>query len=210
MRAVLFDLDGTIVDSAPDIHAALAAAMVANRLPAPTLAETTSWIGGGVNKLVERALAREPERAAGVVAAFREAYAAAPAVRTRVYDGMGDVLDHVLGHLQVPIAIVTNKPHDLAVAIAGAVLGRWRFAVIDGQQPGLPLKPSGEPALRAARAIGVEPSSCLFVGDSDVDVLCARAAGMRVIGAAWGYRPREELMAADAVADHPRALLALM
>ncbi len=126
-RAILFDLDGTLVDSLPDIAAALTGAMVEHGLAAPARDAVRDWIGGGVRVLVERALAGHtaPHALADdILAGFRARYAAAPATCLRVFPGLDAALDRIAA-TAAALAIVTNKPHDLAVAITAAVLGRF-------------------------------------------------------------------------------------
>jgi phosphoglycolate phosphatase len=137
-------------------------------------------------------------------------YRAHPVVQTRVYDGIPALLDHLAP--RATLAILSNKPHDLTVAIAERLLGRWPFAVIAGQRPGIPLKPSPEPALIIAEELGVPPDACVLVGDSPSDVVTARAAGMVAAGVSWGFRPRAELVAAEPkwLADTPADLRALV
>jgi phosphoglycolate phosphatase len=205
-RAILFDLDGTLVDSLDDIAAALVRALADHGLPAPTRASVRSWIGGGAKTLVERAVA--PGLVAPVLERFRAHYAAAPVVHTRVFPGLEVVLDGIAG--RVALAVVTNKPHELAVQIAAVTLARWPFAVVAGHRSGRALKPSPEPALAVAAELGVAPEECAFVGDAGTDVEAAHAAGMRSVAVTWGYRPREELLGAQLVVDEPAGLAQLV
>ena len=207
MRAVLFDLDGTLVDSLDDIAAALVRAMADHDLPAPARAQVRAWIGGGARTLVERAVASRA-LVDVVLARFAVHYADAPAVHTRVYDGLAPVLDRMAG--KVALAVVTNKPHELAVRIADKLLAPWPFAVISGHRPGVPLKPDPAPALEVAARLAVPPAACAFVGDAATDVETADAAGMMSVAVTWGYRPRAELLAAKLVVDAPAELAQLI
>ncbi|MCX5746432.1 MAG: HAD-IA family hydrolase [Proteobacteria bacterium] len=201
---ILFDLDGTLVDSLPDIADALAAAMRDRGHVAPSHAVVRTWIGGGARNLVAHAVAAEEVEP--VLARFRAHYAATPVAATRLYDGIAELLDGVVarGHR---LAILSNKPHDLTVRIAAALLARWPFVDVVGGRDGTPLKPSPVAALAIAAAAGVAPQACTMVGDAPSDVVMARAAGMRAVAVTWGYRPRAELVAAapDVIVDEPRA-----
>lgn len=199
VRAILFDLDGTLVDSLEDIAVALDAALVDAGLPTPTRPLVRSWIGGGAANLVRRAV-DHLGRGAGpspddVLARFRAHYAAVPVRHTRVFAELEPELERFAAS-NITLGVLTNKPHDLAVKIADALLGRWPFAVIAGQRAGIPLKPDPMPALMLAEELGVQAAQCALVGDAGTDIETAHAAGMIPVGVTWGYRPREELVAA--------------
>jgi phosphoglycolate phosphatase len=214
IRAVLFDLDGTLVDSLADIASALSAALADHALAKPSLDTVRTWIGGGARNLVAHAIdaARlAPNMVDVVLARFRVHYAAAPIVETRLYPGLAPVLDELVG-ADLRLAVLTNKPHDLAVRICAPLLAPWPFGMIVGQRPGIALKPDPGAALEIAAQLGIPPEDCAFVGDSAVDLETARAAGMRAIGVSWGFRPRAELEACHPwlVIDEPAGLRALL
>ncbi len=208
IQAVIFDLDGTLVDSLDDIAAALGGALGDAGLAQPPIELVRGWIGDGAHSLVRRAVDGRADVDA-VLASFRERYRAQPIVRTRLYDGMAAALD-VLAAPGRSFAVLSNKPHDLTRTIADRLLGAWPFAAVFGQRPGLPLKPDPTVALIAAGELGVPPARCAFVGDSGIDVETGAAAGMRTIAVSWGFRDRAELEAAhpDAIADRPEDLAA--
>lgn len=214
-RAILFDLDGTLVDSADDIGAALTAALADADVPPPSGAEVRSWVGGGAADLVRKAIAQlapsaDPAIHARVLARFYIHYRARPFARTALYPGLAPVLDR-LAEAGRALAVLSNKPHDLTVTIAEALLGAWPFAVVAGARPHHPLKPDPEPALIVAAELGVPPEACALVGDAVSDLACARAAGMMAVAVTWGYRPRAELIAAmpALLVDDPAELQAL-
>lgn len=208
IRAAIFDLDGTLIDSLGDIARALGEAMRGAGLPVPGLDAVRGWVGDGARSLVARAVDGRAD-VDSVHGAFRAAYRAAPMAQTRLYDGLGAALDALAGH-GLTFAIVSNKPHDLTQTLAAAMLGGWPFAVVFGQRPHLPLKPDPTVALIAADELGLAPSACAFIGDSGIDVATARAAEMRAVAVSWGFRPRGELEAAgpDALIDAPAELCA--
>jgi phosphoglycolate phosphatase len=209
-RAILFDLDGTLVDSLDDIAAALVAALADHDLPAPAREQVRAWIGGGARTLVARALAgRGDALVEPVLDRFRVHYAAAPVVHTHVYAGLPAVLDRMVSAGRT-LAVLTNKPHDLAVRICDALLAPWPFAVIAGARSGVPLKPDPTPARLVAAELDVAPEACALVGDAGTDIETARAAGMIAVGVSWGFRPRDELSGAQLVCDEPAQLGALV
>ena len=211
-RAILFDLDGTLADSLADITAALTRALADHQLPAPALADVRGWVGGGARQLVELAVAAAGAAALAtpVYMKFQRHYAAAPTTHTALYPGIADVLDR-LAATHRTLAVLTNKPHELTLQITDQLLARWPFAVIAGHRPGVPLKPSPEPALIVAAELGVPAAACALVGDSPSDLVTAHAAGMIPIAVTWGYRPRAELIAAQPaqIFDEPAQLVAL-
>ncbi|MBA3453519.1 MAG: HAD-IA family hydrolase [Deltaproteobacteria bacterium] len=214
IRAVLFDLDGTLIDSLADISSALCAALADHSLAQPTIDTVRTWIGGGARNLIVHAIdaARlAPDMVDVVLARFRVHYAAAPIVKTRLYPGLAPVLDELVV-ADLRLAVLTNKPHDLAVRICGPLLAPWPFGMIVGQRAGVALKPDPGAALQIAAELGVPPEDCAFVGDSAVDLDTARAAGMRAVGVSWGFRPRDELEACNPwlLVDDPAGLRALL
>ena len=212
MRAVLFDMDGTLVDSLGDIAASLNHVLAEAGLPTHALAEYRFLVGDGASELVRRALPRDRQHLhAELLAAYKARYRTHLIVDTRPFDGIEDTLAELERH-GVPKAVITNKPHAPAVEIVERLLGGFTWAAIEGQRDGIPHKPDPTGALAIARTLGVDPARCVFVGDTDTDMKTAVNAGMLPIGCAWGLRSREELIANGArhVIDHPRDLVALV
>jgi phosphoglycolate phosphatase len=210
-KLVLFDLDGTLVDSAPDIAAALNAALVELGQPAHPLDEVTSYVGDGAAKLVERAAGPVSEvDQQRLLERFKALYAANVCVHTRVYPGVVDTLEAFAARA-IPLAIVTNKPGDMARDLVRALgIGRF-FADVVGDGDGFPRKPSPEIALAVCARHAVAPADALLVGDGLPDVRLARAAGCRAAAVTWGYTPRDALAdeRPEWVIDRPASLLQL-
>jgi phosphoglycolate phosphatase len=208
-RAIVFDLDGTLVDSLDDIGDHLNAALGDHGFPARTRAEIRAWVGYGAENLVARAVPRPPDHVGEVLARFRERYRERPVVKTRVYPGLDHVLDAIAPGRQ--LAVLSNKPNDLTVRIAAELLARWPFAVVHGQQAGRPHKPDPASVLAVIAELGVGVGECVLIGDSEVDVATARAAGMRGVGVSWGLRDVAIVIAAgpDHLVDTPAELAAL-
>jgi phosphoglycolate phosphatase len=214
MTAVLFDLDGTLIDSLEDIAGALNDTLAELGLPTHAIDDVRKLVGYGAAELVRGALPddrRDPAAEAEVLARYRARYRAHLVVRTRPYDGVEAMLE-ALEADGVPKAIVTNKPHDATLEITQRLLGRFRWDAVLGQQPGVPHKPDPSGALEIARRLGVDPGACFFVGDSDTDMRTSTNAGMIAVGCLWGFRGREELVRCGArhLVAHPRELLPLV
>lgn len=198
---LLFDFDGTLIDSRSDLTSSITL-MLAEMGHAPLPDErVVSFIGEGVWRLVERALRasqeREPESADIDCALdiFRRHYSGHLLDQTRVYPEVHETLAH-FRHL--PKAVVTNKPYDFTLAILEGLGLRSHFAVVIGGDSLAERKPAPQPLLEAARRCGCAPAECVMVGDSRVDVLAGRTAGMVTCGFVAGFSGRAELVAARA------------
>jgi phosphoglycolate phosphatase len=203
--AYLFDLDGTLVDTAPDINAALNRTLVAAGYPAVDEALTRHWVGFGVRALVIQALERHglPEaRTDDLVEVFIGHYEAEIAVRSQPYPGVVEALQ-TLREGGARLGVVTNKRAQFTEPLLEALrLDGYFDTVVSGDTAAEP-KPAPIPALYACEVLRTVPSDALFVGDSDTDVRCARAAGCPVVVVRDGYNhgtPATEL-GADAVID---------
>ena len=215
VRALLFDLDGTLVDTAPDITAAVDATLrTLDRAPIES-ATVRSYIGRGVDTLLHRVLTGEREgnaaldlhdRARDVF--FRE-YGAHNGRTAEAYPGVRDGLEHAR-RLGLSMACVTNKlQHFSDDLLAQLGLDGYFEFVIGGDA--LPQrKPDPEPLLHAARQVGIDADRCVYVGDDERDILAARNAGMKSVAALWGYRLDTDdplSWQADAAVSAPRELL---
>jgi phosphoglycolate phosphatase len=210
IRAIVFDLDGTLVDSFSDIAGALDDALAAIGHAPPPRQGVRDWIGTGSRALVELAVAHGGGGDVDVVhARFRERYRAVPIRDTAVYPGVAEVVDALAARHR--LAVLSNKPDDLTATIVAALLP-GRFAVVAGGRDGVPLKPHADAGRAVAAALGVPPEACTLVGDSAVDIAAARNAGMRSVAVTWGFRPRSELVDArpDQLVESPAELLTIL
>lgn len=191
VRALVFDLDGTLIDSAPDIHAAANRLMRELELPAFDLNTITSYIGNGIPKLVERCL--DATGATGKVPLdvaidrFKAFYAEEPALRTRPYDGVVEALA-AFSKAGCRLGVVTNKAEDLSRAALADLGMAGHFDVVIGGDTLKSKKPDPEGLLLAIARLGATPASALYVGDSEVDGETAAAAGLRFALFSGGYR----------------------
>ncbi len=213
-RAVIFDLDGTLLDSLEDLADSMNAVLLRSGLPTHPLDAYRYFVGEGIEMLVRRAVPepeRTPERLAGHVAAMRSEYEIRSVVKTRPYPGVPDLLD-ALQSREVPAAILSNKPHEATLDVVARLLGRWSFRAVLGARPTVPKKPDPAGALEIAGGLGIPPEEILYLGDTATDMRTARAACMRAVGALWGFRTADELREAGAefLARDPGDLLDLL
>jgi phosphoglycolate phosphatase len=194
LQAVLFDLDGTLLDTAADITLALSRALAEQGLKRLTETEVRTLIGRGVPVLIQRVAARlaaagERPDGAALLASFQRHYERIhqlDELRTRAYPGVAAGLAQ-LHDLGLRLAVVTNKPQPAAVAVlARCDLARWIEVVIGGDSGVLP-KPHPQPLLAACERLEVAPAAALMVGDSLIDVQAARAAGVTIVCVPYGY-----------------------
>ena len=199
-KAVLFDLDGTLLDTLDDIGGAMNRVLAQHGFDAYPLSAYRNFVGDGAEVLVRRALrpgqATEAEIPA-YIQEFKKAYAGCWDACTRPYPGIPELLD-MLAERGMPAAVLSNKPHEFTVRCVEAFLHRWRFGAVLGEQPGRPRKPDPAGALEAARLLYVKPEEVCYLGDTNTDMLTARAAGMLPVGVLWGFRPAAELLESGA------------
>ena len=209
-RAVLFDLDGTLLDTLEDLATAANRVLMAMALPPHPVAAYRTFVGEGLSTLVERILPateRTPERVAEAMHHFETVYATTWHERSAPYPGIADMLDLLASH-GIRLSILSNKPDAFTRLCVHRLLANWRFDPLLGQRPGVPKKPDPAAALEIASLLGLQAAEILYVGDSGVDMQTARAAGMDAIGVLWGFRGAEELLAAGAcrLIAHPGEL----
>ena len=185
MTGILFDLDGTLLDTLEDLKDGVNYALVTLGYPERTLEEVRRFVGNGARKLMELAV---PEGADGeaAFAVFKPYYDAHCQIKTKPYAGSPEALTYLKE--RYPVAIVSNKP-DSAVKALCADYFPGIYAL--GEAPGCPRKPAPDMVFKAMEAIGVD--RCIYVGDSEVDVLTAKNANVPCLSVLWGFRHREEI-----------------
>ncbi len=210
-KTVIFDLDGTLLDTLADLHDALNYALAAHGFPPRSLDEVRGFVGNGNWKLVQRGVPKgtDEETARAVFETFIPWYQAHSMDKTRPYDGVGETLN-ALKAAGIKMAIATNKVHS-----AAAPLCRKFFPQVDlmvGAREGLENKPAPDMLRYALEHLGVPAAEAVYVGDTEVDVQTARNAGLPCVCVAWGFRSRAEQKAAGGAvfADNAQALSKLL
>ncbi len=194
-KSIVFDLDGTLLDTLEDLADSMNHVLRERDLPTHERPAYRYFVGGGALALVQRALPPEmqsDELVADCVGEFREQYTANWNVKTKLYDGVADVLD-ALSDRPVQMGIFSNKPDDFVKLCVREYFSKWSFAIVLGQRDGIPLKPDPGGAFLAARSLNTEPQDVLYVGDTGTDMQTAVSAGMFPLGVLWGFRPEAEL-----------------
>lgn len=199
INSVIFDLDGTLIDSIEDIADCTNEMLRNNGLGIYGLDSYIQWIGNGARILIEKAVpdVKDDKTIDKLLEDYLEIYNEKYNIKTRIYPGMDKFLDKLV-EKKIPISILTNKPHAQTIKIADYYLKNWPFKFIYGQRNGIPKKPNPTVALEIIDALKVKPSETLFVGDSSTDIKTSLAAGMQAIGVTWGYGSRESMIEAGA------------
>ncbi len=213
-RAVLYDMDGTVLDTLEDLKNAVNAALAAFGRPALTLEQVRAYVGNGSRRLIELALGSDAaaEEVDRMLAWYKPWYDAHCRILTRPYPGILSLMER-LKAAGLRQAIVSNKPDSAVRALAADFFpGLAEFAVGERESEGIRRKPWPDMLDAVRGQMGLERADCLYVGDSEVDLLTAANAGLRCVSVTWGFRSREQLLAAGAetLIDTPEALAELV
>jgi len=213
-KAVLFDLDGTLLDTIQDLTDSMNRALGRFGFPRRSVEECKLFVGDGVDVFARRALPeshRDTETIAKLAAAVRTEYAGRWAEKTHPYDGIPELLD-ALTERGMKIAVLSNKPDDLTRLMVAELLPHWHFELVWGARPDLPKKPDPTGAIKIIERLAIEARQVLYLGDTNTDMKTASAAGMYAVGALWGFRTAEELTqnGAKNLIEHPTKLLELL
>ncbi len=207
-RLIAFDLDGTLIDSVPDLAAAVALTHRALNLREPSEADVRDWVGNGAPVLVERALswalesAPEPALQARAFQAFMAHYGAAPNALTTLYAGVMSTLQ-TLHRQGLKLVLITNKPERFIEPILQHFELQAYFTLCIGGDSLAEKKPHPLPLLHAAEACQTPPSACVMVGDSRHDIAAGKAAGFTTVALPYGYNHGEPIEA-----SHPDVVVA--
>ena len=212
MKGILFDLDGTLLDTLDDLTVAVNVALEAFGYPRRSREEVRRFVGNGVRRLMELAV---PEGVTGQAfeacfARMRSYYASHSAEKTAPYKGVPDLLA-ALKEREIPMALVSNKPDGLVAELAELHFPGI-FAVTVGDMPDRARKPAPDMPLYALERLGLSREEVFYVGDSEVDWQTARNAGVPIVSVTWGFRDRDVLegLGPDHLIDAPAQLLDLI
>ncbi|MDR1899754.1 MAG: HAD family hydrolase [Treponema sp.] len=213
-RCVLFDLDGTLVDTIEDIAAAMNRALEYHGFPPLPVERFPGIVGRGIGKLALDALpeeAKTEETAARVAADAARFYAENPLIHSKPYPGMVELAETLAG-MRIKTAVISNKPDAITRLVVEGLFPAGAFRAVRGEKPGVPRKPDPAAAWEILADLDSSPREAVLAGDSEVDMETAHNAGCFALGVSWGFRPRRTLEAAGAalIVDTPEEILALI
>ena len=198
-RAVIFDFDGTLLDTLDDLADCMNQALAEKGFPVHPTDSYRYFVGDGVENLARRAAPAETDDFTIKTLALRmgDIYALGWARKTRPYDGISALLAE-LRRRGLKLALLSNKPDRFTKEMARHYFGDDAFEIVLGAREGTPKKPDPTAALEIAGKMGLAPADFLYLGDTNTDMRTGTAAGMRTIGVSWGFRPAAELLEAGA------------
>lgn len=211
IKGIIFDLDGTLLNTIEDLAASTNYALRNHGFPEHAPVAYRYFVGNGITRLIERALpedARQEEMIKQVREEFVTYYQQHKTDFSQPYPGIPELLEN-LRQRNILLAVASNKYQQGTSELIRHFFGDGLFAVVSGQKKNIPAKPDPTIVNDILRQTGMEKSQVLYVGDSGVDMLTARNSGLTSIGVSWGFRPRQELEENGAchLIDHPRELL---
>ncbi len=213
-KAVLFDLDGTLLDTLEDIADSANRVLAGRGFPTHPTKAYREAVGQGARQLIINILPdanRDPDTIRICLDAFLGDYGQNWKKKTKPYAGVAELLD-ALKTRGIEMAVLSNKPAEFTVKCINELLSGWTFDAVIGASDDRPSKPDPAGAFEIAGCLKIPPEEFLFVGDSGIDMRTAVAARMFAVGALWGFRGREELIreGANVLLDHPREILRLL
>lgn len=212
-KAIIFDLDGTLVDSLQDIADSLNEALSCNSHPTHSFAAIRQMVGNGLRNLITSALPaaeRNKQAVDRCLKSMLEIYWGNCSNKTTAYSGINELLSELQAK-NIPIAVLSNKADAYTKKVVSELFPRTAFTHVCGMTDEATRKPDPSAAIRICNELGIATSDAVFVGDSDVDMLTAHNAGMYALGVAWGYQPEENLQTAgaDLIISHSSEILKL-
>ncbi|MDR2111054.1 MAG: HAD family hydrolase [Spirochaetaceae bacterium] len=213
-RCVIFDLDGTLVDTIDDIAGAMNRALVSQGFSPVPPGAYPSMVGWGFRRLAYLSLppaAREDTTVEALTAAAVRFYAERPIVHSKPYRGIPELAAD-LRRKKIKTAVLTNKPDPVARLVVGGLFPRGSFDAVYGDRPGFPRKPDPAGVWEILMELDKTPRETILVGDSEIDVETAHASGCHALGVSWGFRGRAalETAGADRIIDRPGELPGLL
>jgi phosphoglycolate phosphatase len=212
-KAIIFDLDGTLLDTLEDLADAGNRVLAEAGLPVHPVDSYRYFVGDGLVALIQRILPEDMQSEVHIQRmslAFRGVYAKNWNAKTGLYNGIDSLLNG-LQENSLPMNVLSNKPHDFTVICVQEFLGEWTFSHVLGNREDLARKPDPAGALEIAGKLGIDPSEIVYLGDTATDMKTAVAAGMYPVGALWGFRTADELdkCGAARLVAHPEEVLEL-
>lgn len=207
-KAVIFDLDGTLINSLPDIVSSMNRVLFNHNLPKHNEETYRFFVGNGIENLVVSSLPEEHRTRESIhlfLNEYRNIYKDHCLDSTYPYPGIDTLLEY-LGKRKIPTSVLSNKSDLFTKMMVKHIFHNHNFTVVQGAVDNMPIKPNPAAALKIAGETGISPEEIIFAGDSAVDIMTADRAGMVSAGVTWGIRPEEELLKAGAsfLINHPK------
>lgn len=213
-KAVIFDLDGTLLNTIDDLANSTNAVLERAGYPTHSNEAYKYFVGDGLRNLMKRALPENKKDDASVefyLAEMKAEYSKRWDEKTRPYEGIPELLD-ALSARGLKLAVLSNKVDNMTQLVISRLLSGWHFDIVAGEKAGVPRKPDPAGALKIAGRLDIKPEEILYLGDTNVDMLTATSAGMYPVGVLWGFRDADELVKGGAriLIAKPQALLDLL
>lgn len=211
-KTVIFDLDGTLLDSIEDIASSMNKVLESLQLPTHKIEDYKHFVGGGVDILVDNALNNKSKEIKDeVIKRFKVEYDGKLHSKTLPYDGIYELLDE-LKKLDINLAVLSNKPHEFTVSYVNHFFKNYNFKEIHGQKKDVPKKPDPKAALDIVKCLDSSCENTYFIGDTKIDMQTAKSANMTAIGVLWGFRDEKELrdFGADFIVSNPLEILKII
>ena len=213
MKGIIFDLDGTLLDTVPDLLWSMNAALTEFGHETITDVKLKSFIGDGARNLVKRCLGENASEndVDGLLEIYGRIYSENLTVRTKKYEGMNEVLSSLTDN-GILLSVLSNKPDGQTKRIVAHYFPDTPFVSVMGKTDGIPLKPDPYSALSTADKLNISPADTVFIGDSPVDFQTAENAGMKCISVLWGYREKKDFigLSQTVFAQKPHEILSLI
>jgi phosphoglycolate phosphatase len=212
-KAVLFDLDGTLIDSLQDLGNSMNSVLNRYNFPIHEIESYKYFVGDGVENLILRSLPKNNHQdriIEKITFAYREEYGKRWYETTKPYPNIPELLNE-LKKYGIKIAVLSNKPDQTTKLVVETLLADWKFDAVCGAKSSIPQKPDPAAAIEISNLLELDPKEFLYLGDTDTDMKTANAAGMFPVGVLWGFRTAEELLksGAEVLIKNPLELLDL-
>ena len=214
-RAIIFDLDGTLINSLEDIADSMNYTLTAFGFPTHNYDAYRYFVGNGLMNLVKESLPQSALENQHLLQlcfeTMMDRYQKCLLYKTRLYPGMKELLD-ILSSKNLKMAVLSNKANELTQHICSDLLKSWQFDFVLGATEDFPRKPNPDSALFIAKKLNLPPENIIYMGDTNVDMITANATGMFPVGVTWGFRTKEELQEAGAklIIDKPSELIEVL
>lgn len=211
--AIIFDLDGTLLDSLYDIAICANIVLKEHKLPVHEIDDYKKFVGGGAEILIRNCTPKDTSEILieKLLKRFKEVYEENLHSNTKPYEGIYDLLEE-LSKYKVKLAVLSNKPHEFTVKYVNKFFNKYNILEIHGQKENIPKKPNPTAAINIANSFNISCEKTFFVGDTDVDMKTGKNANMIAVGVKWGFRSLDELLenGADFIVEKPLDILDLI